>query len=240
MESRRKSGRNSVAIERARRTFAVRSTNDRRRPARRVPCGRAARELGTSFRVPGQEARRLRKEPLAAQRQQRNGSEPADQKTASASRTPEAAGMAISPASVPPSGTHTIVTVTASGRCRDRHVLGRECRGVRDRAAKTEPGDEIASAQRRDAVDNGDRHRHHAEQDACCEQRDAAPEAIAERDRRWRRPPSCRDSRARSTGAKALRATDHSRMMVGIATPMSWLSMPSKMIVSAVRPTRRR
>ena len=40
-----------------------------------------------------------------------------------------------------------------------------------------------------------------------------------------------------TTGANAARGTDHSRMIDGMATPSSWLSMPSKTMVIAVRPT---
>ena len=40
-----------------------------------------------------------------------------------------------------------------------------------------------------------------------------------------------------TTGAKAARVTPHSRMIVGSATPSSWLSKPSKTMVSAVRKT---
>jgi len=40
-----------------------------------------------------------------------------------------------------------------------------------------------------------------------------------------------------ATFAKAARGSDHSRIMEGMARPSSWLSTPSKMIVSAVRDT---
>ena len=78
------------------------------------------------------------------------------------------AGIAISPASVPPSGTQTIVTVTASGRCRAGTYSAASAAAFGIAPPSPRPVRNRNVAQRRDAVDDGDRHGHHAEHDACC------------------------------------------------------------------------
>ena len=142
--------------------------------------------------------------------------------------------MPSSPAMVAPSGTHTMVSVTAIGRYR---------RGTYSAANVVAfgiaPPRPAPASSRRNV--------------RCIGLVAAAPAAVitpkismlvSRAVRRPNRSPASPASAPPSimpaepidtTGAKAARGADHSCMIAGMATPSSWLSMPSKTIVRAVR-----
>ena len=150
------------------------------------------------------------------------------------------AGIAASPASVAPSGTQTIVTVTASGPVPQRHVLAGERRRVRNGAAQPEPRQEAEHARARRRRRPPPRPSSSRRRRAGCRAARCGARSDRRRARRSRRRPSSRGSRARPPGRTRCAARAHSRMSVGIATPISWLSMPSKTMVSAVSATSQR
>ena len=153
-------------------------------------------QLRPALLVPRQEARRLRQH-LQQERRQHQRQQCRRRGTARASRSAAGSAPPMKPASDPPSGMQTIVSVTANGRCRVGHVLGRQRRGVRHRAAEAEARRGTGA---RMSVDGRRRERHqerqHAERDRRCRAARRGGRADRRRSRRWRRRTSCRPCRS--------------------------------------------
>ncbi len=147
------------------------------------------------------------------------------------------ARMPSSPASVPPSGTQTMAMVTA---------MGRRLAGTYSAASAAAFG--IAPPSPRPA-------KNRSVPNAAVLSDIAAASVITPKTTMLPSSAVCRPilSPARpaaappsimprypseTTGANSLRGTPHSRITVGMTMPSSWLSMPSKTIVSATSATR--
>ncbi len=136
-------------------------------------------------------------------------------------------------ASVPPSGTQTIVRVIANGRCR---------RGTYSEARAAALG--IAPPRPRPAKKRSAPSAHRLSTSAAAAvstpNTRTLPMSAIRRPMRSPMMPATAPpiimpiKPAARTGAKSPLGSPHSRIMEGTAMPRSWLSMPSKTIVSAV------
>ena len=176
--SRAKAGVKSVRTDEVATACSVRST--KRAAGRDVVADGVedARQLGPALRVAGQESRRLGQRPhedagdadrhQAAEPEERAPAEHRHQVAADERRERAAERYA-------DDGQGDGERAVAA-----RHVLGRERRGVRHRAAEAEAGEKSQRRQRPGSVDEGDGGGEHAEDEDAADERDAAPEAVAD------------------------------------------------------------
>ena len=108
-------------------------------------------------------------------------------------------------ASMPPTGTHTIASVTANARCRcgTNSDASAAAFGIAPPSPRPATNRKTASVSR--AISRGGRERQHAEERDAAEQRHLAAEPIADQAGDAARRSSCRSSPLASTGANAAR-----------------------------------
>ena len=181
-------------------------------------------------------ARRFRQQPVGVHRRGDERQDRRRRRTELRQPSDGRSGIATSPASVPPSGTQTIVTVTAMGRWRSGTYSAASAAAFGIAPPSPNPSEQA-------------QHRQRPASTAAVETASVATPKIAMLPssavrRPTRSPASPADGAADHHAEKAERDDRSERacarrpkslMMCGMAMPRSWLSMPSNTIVSAVR-----
>ena len=147
-------------------------------------------------------------------------------------------GPAARPASTPPSGMQTMVSVMAMAAAA-RHELGGERGRIGHGAAETEAGEKAYHRQHGHAVNHRHETGQHGEAGDAGEQCRGSADAVAE-DAAEQAADDHAERRGRGGVGKCRARQIPSRIIAGTAFDRSWLSAPSRTIISAVAATSNR